>query len=133
MLLATVRVNRLNEMGPQSRTRLEVLGWGEHLGLVVGSTHYVCALGFWGGVSWFYLVGKEAMPQLYPAECFELDMDEIPEGWLVRAGQGDRSSYWVGPASFMTPTFEDFYEKLVDDNPECLRIYSSFKSRNGLF
>ncbi len=132
MLGATVRINRLGDLLPETRTRLKALGWREEAGLAVGAKVKACAFGFWDGLAWLYVVGPDSWPSIYPAECFALENVDISDLWGLGVGQNDFASYWFCPRLFMIPTFEDFYERLVNDDAECLAIYQRFKLANGV-
>lgn len=122
-------LSSLTESTAEALTRM---GWRDPINLSPDDRMYVCAIGFWAGVCWFYVVDDHAWPAIYPAECFDLIERNIPDNWRVSYGEADPSSLWISPSEFLSPDFETFYERLLNGDKNALMTYTKVKQKIGL-
>jgi hypothetical protein len=95
--------------------------------LALGCEYCVQAVEQLDGGLWFYLhtVDPVGYPHPYPAEMFEILDCTVPDGWCLRVEQGPLGARWRR-LSFAEWAQDDiYYEKLVDDDIDALRIYRS--------
>ena len=98
---------------------------GEISDLVVGRSYRVEALEWRrDGICWAFIRTAVDTGSLrpYPLAFFSVLDGDIPSGWVVTADAAalDRSGIsLMGPREWT----EDFFERLIDDDPEALEIY----------
>jgi hypothetical protein len=68
-------------------------------------------------------------PPPYQSELFEIVCSNIPDGWRIHIGQPVDEGVSVRVAPDYWFEFPDFYERLVDGDPDAMEIFSLHRNR----
>jgi hypothetical protein len=94
--------------------------------LVVGREYAVQALEARDEGLWVYLhsVAASDYPYPYPLELFDFSDERIPAGWMLRVDATRQHVVFKRAAFVEWMADEQFYERLVDGDPEAISAYN---------
>ena len=103
---------------------------GPNYDLIIEKEYNVQAIENRGDGWWYYIHSVEvnSYPYPYPCEFFEVINLSIETGWSVAMGSVNEQISIKRISFIEWATDDNFYEKLVDDDPECLQLYLKRKA-----
>ena len=91
-----------------------------------GRAYHVFGVTVLLGIAWYYVLGDDglAWPIWMPAPLFEVVDGSIPVSWIVGYFRFSRDSQYPMISFPEWATDHEFYERLVDGEPEAARVFA---------